>query len=343
MKSLRIVAILLVMLILTTGVVFAAESISHGDKLVLFKTFEVNKDEMMRGDIIAIFSTVNIDGMVDGGVISIFGDLEINGTVDGDVVSVLGRANLGDNATITKDKIQILSDIGRDSNASVGGDVINIISFKHQLPGIAILLISIIIVLIIKNVFEFILSVILLVSIPERIDKITDATTKRVGRRFGIGVLTVVLFYATSAVLGVTVIAAPVVFILVLAKWLLGLGGKKAIKLVIGQKFDRKKKWSRITHLILGSLVYLLIDITIVGSFILYFGKLVGMGAIVDTRIGTTDQWNMSRNKHSDSSPTYTVVNKEDEKNINSLIDQTHNTQETVENSDDKVSNNEED
>lgn len=333
MKNFKIVTIVLIMLLLTTGIVFAADSIDHGDKILLFKDMKIEEDVMIRGDIIAIFSDVEIDGMVDGEVVSVFGDIGINGTVDGDVVSVLGRIDLGDNAIITRDKIQVLSGIGRTSSASVRGDEINIISFEHQLPGIAILLIAIMVIFVIKNIIDFLLSLILLAAIPERMDKITVATTQRTGRRFGIGILAVISFYASSAILGAIIIGAPAVLILVLLKWLLGIGGKTAIKLSIGRKIGKNGDWSQITQLIVGSLIYLIIDVTLVGALILYLGKLIGMGAVIDTRVGTTDYWDMNKKQYTGGSPTYTTVNEDTKREE----DQTSISNSTIEDPDDVV------
>ena len=325
------------MMMVTTGMVFASNSIDQGSKFVLFKDFKVEEDVMLVGNIIGIFSDVEIDGTVNGDVVSIFGSVKTKGIIDGILVSILGRVDLGDNAIINQDKVQIFSSSAISSNAFVRGNIIDVMSFESQLSGITILLIVIMIVFIIKNIIDFVLSLILLLGVPKRINKITDAATQRIGRRFGIGILVVLFFYVSSIVLGLLgffIIGIPFLLVLLILKWLINIGGKTAIKLAIGRKLCKKEGCSQITQLILGSLIYLLIEITIIGAFVLYLGKLVGIGAVIDTKIGSADNIDINNRKSTETSAKYTVVNEE-----NKLTEESSNIQDTKENTDDTIDN----
>ncbi len=327
----------MLMMMVTTGMVFASNSIDQGSKFVLFKDFKVEEDVMLVGNIVGIFSDVEIDGTVSGDVVSIFGSVKTKGRIDGSLIAMLGRVDLDDNAIINKDKVQILSSSSTSSNVFVRGNRINVMSFESQLSGITILLIVIMIVFIIKNIIDFILSLILLLAIPEKINKITDAATQRIGRRFGIGILVVLLFYVSSIVfglLGFFIIGIPFLFMLVILRWLINIGGKTAIKLAIGRRLCKKEGCSHITQLILGSLIYLLIEITIIGAVILYLGKLVGIGAIIDTKIGTVDNIDINNKKPPETFAKYTVVNEE-----NRLTEESSNIQSNKTNTDDTIDN----
>ncbi|MTI46768.1 hypothetical protein [Sporosalibacterium faouarense] len=325
MKRIRIIASILIILTLITGVALASEKVVHGDKIALFKDIRIEEGTKLDGDIIAIFSDVDIDGTVDGDVISIFGKVNLFGNLDGNIISVLGNIDMGEKSIVTRDMIQItIGDDDRPNSAIIRGEEVTMRLFESEISGISALIIFLVAFFALKNIFGFILSAILVAVIPERMDKITYATSNRIGRRLGIGILGVIVFYSALTILGAIVIGTPLIPILLILRWLLGLGGNTAVKMAIGRKVGKKGQWSRITQLLVGSLIYMLIDITIILKPILYFGKLIGMGAIIDTKIGTTEYWSKDSAKHSgnNEAPTYTVKDENDNNRSDEIQDQ---------------------
>ncbi len=332
MKGLKLVSALLIIFILISGVVFAAEEVIRGDKLYIFRDLKIDDNTMYYGNVIAIFSNVEVDGMVNGNIISIFDSVNINGAIDGNVVTVFGRVYMGENSSISQNKVQVLGGrASRPSSAIIRGEEVNVNIFDSELSGLAIFILIILILVVFKNIIGFIFSAILVAVIPERMEKITHETTQRIGRRFGIGILGIVIFYTSSAILSIIVIGAPLTIVLGLAYSILGLGGNTAVKLAIGRKFDKQNKWSNMTCLIVGSLIYILVDATLILKPILYFAKIVGMGAIIDTQIGTMSYWNETKFKYDKDAPVYTVVND------NENIKNDENTKDTTKDSNDKI------
>ncbi len=316
MKKVRLLACILVFLTIMTGIVLASDKVINGDKILIFKDLRIPEEIELEGNIIAIFSDVIVDGSVDGEIVSIFGKVEVNGTIDGDVVSVLGNVDMGDKALVSRDMIQIaIGDDDRPTTSIVRGEEITIRLFRSEISGISAFIYFFLIFLILSNIFGFIISAILVATIPDRMNKITDATTVRIGRRLGIGILAVIIFYAAVVILGVIFIGVPLIPILGILMWLLGLGGNTAVKLAIGRRIGQKGEWSNITQLIVGSLIYTLMDITIILKPVLYLAKLVGMGAVIDTQIGTKEHWSWSKEKViiDEETPAYEVVDKRTE------------------------------
>lgn len=314
MKKLKLFISMLVILTLTTGIVLAADKVANGDKILFFRDITIDEEIRFNGDIIAIFSDVKIDGIMDGDIISIFGKTEINKTLDGTIISLLGDIDMVENVIITGDKVQItVGDEDIPSTVVIGGEEITMKLFTNEMSGITALIIFLLIFFGIKNIIGFILSAILTAIVPERIDKITEETTVRIGRRMGLGIIAILIFYSATTILGVMVIGVPLIPILFIFKWLLGLGGNTALKLAIGRKISKESNWSKMTELIVGSLIYLLLDITIILKPLLYLGKLTGMGAVIDTRIGVVDKWDSYSKKGYKDKPAYKVVNKEED------------------------------
>ena len=298
MKKSRFLIMLLVLISLTTGLVFA-DNIARGDKIAIGKDIVIDKDTSLRGEIVSIFSDVKVDGKVDGEVLSIFGDIEVNGIIDGNALTVFGRIEMGKNAIITQDKVQIIGgSYDRPSTATVRGEELTIIPFKTNMPGIAILILFIMIILVIKSLVAFLLSLLLVALLPEKMERATNQMGNEVWKKLGLGILSVVIFYAASSLLGMVVIGLPLIPILGIAYWMLGFAGNTIVKLAIGRRVGRGKSGSNITQLVLGSLIFLLADLTIILKPVLYIAKLIGMGSLIDTKIGTVDYWGQNTNKN---------------------------------------------
>ncbi|MFZ5517361.1 MAG: BamA/TamA family outer membrane protein [Candidatus Zhuqueibacterota bacterium] len=68
----------------------------------------IEKDELIRGDVVAFRGTVTVEGEVDGDVVAIFGNVELDSAayVDGEVVSVGGKVFREDGAYVSGDMVQ---------------------------------------------------------------------------------------------------------------------------------------------------------------------------------------------------------------------------------------------
>jgi len=68
----------------------------------------IEKDELIRGDVVAFRGTVTVEGEVEGDVVAIFGNVELDSSayVDGEVVSVGGKVFREDGAYVSGDMVQ---------------------------------------------------------------------------------------------------------------------------------------------------------------------------------------------------------------------------------------------
>lgn len=286
----KIAISLLVILLITTSVVFATETIYEGSKLALFKDIKINGDTHIKGEIISIFSDVEVNGTVDGDVISIFGNTIVDGKVDGNTLSVFGSVDMGENSIITRDRIQILGGVNERPNSSiVSGEEVGIMLVGGFFTGITGLIIIILFLIIGKFIISFILSILLVALIPDRINKITDKATNNILRNFAIGLVTTVIIYLAFILSTATVVGIILLPFLAIAKVILGFIGNTTIKIAIGRRIGKNKSWTNMTELIIGSFIYLILDLTIVLKPILYLAKFIGIGAIIDTRGGKKD------------------------------------------------------
>ncbi|MTI71965.1 MAG: hypothetical protein FH751_17090 [Firmicutes bacterium] len=292
-KKRVIIITLLIVFMAATG--YCYDDTIYGEKVGIFKDIHIEENVDMIGNIVSIFGDVEIDGNVDGDVVSILGSIDLDGTIDGNTVSILGRTKMAPGSTITQNKVQILggSD-GKASSAIVRGEDINVFGFFNILPGIWGLLIIIMVILTIKTLVALLFSIILVVIAPERTDFIAERVSVNMPRKFGIGLVITIAFYVITPVLAAIFIGIPFLLVLIPLKGLLEFGGNTVVKIALGKRLGRNRDWSTLTELLVGTIIFWLADITIILKPVLYLAKLVGMGAIIDTKIGTVDNFNES-------------------------------------------------
>ena len=78
----------------------------RNDRVRIFRNVAVQRDETVRGDVVAVMGSARIDGEVQG-----------------DVVAVLGSVHLGPGAQVDGDVVAVGGELHRDEEARVGGDV----------------------------------------------------------------------------------------------------------------------------------------------------------------------------------------------------------------------------
>ena len=78
----------------------------RNDRVRIFRNVAVQRDETVRGDVVAVMGSARIDGEVQG-----------------DVVAVLGSVHLGPGAQVDGDVVTVGGELHRDEEAGVGGDV----------------------------------------------------------------------------------------------------------------------------------------------------------------------------------------------------------------------------
>lgn len=313
MKKILNSALIIITLVILLSSFALADGNYRGDKVGLFQDIEINSDSSVRGNIIGIFGDVKNDGEIFGNVVTIFGDVDMNGTVKGNVVSIFGSINMKGNSRITGNRVQVLGGTPLKSRNSIVVGNETDLYFDAIVPNLSVLMIVILSLLALKAFLSFIFSLILVAVVPDRLNNVVDSIGFDIVRRFGIGLLTSVIYVVSLVILSAIIIGLPLIPVLILVMFLLGFGGNTAIKIAIGRKIS-KGKWSLYTELIVGTIIYTLLELTIILKPILYLAKLVGIGAIVDTKIGTVYHWGENNKKE-----VKIMINdeiKEDKENI---------------------------
>lgn len=305
----KIITIIFVLFILVASTIaYAGDNNIYSDRIGIFQDIKLEKGNTLNGSMVAIFGDIEVDGNLNGEAVSVFGNIIVNGEVSGETVSIFGNQNI--NGNIGGGTVSIFGTTNMGLNSIIRGDRIQILGGKVQIPSSSVIygenfdisifkgsinlnkiITFIFIIALFKAIISFILSFILVASMPERMDKITDGIQDRTIRKLGIGLLVLVINLTATTVLGIILIGIPLIPILWLAMTLLGFSGKTSTRVYIGRKIKGSKKWSITKELVIGSIVYFLLEITIILQPILYVAKIIGMGSTIDTKLGTVKHW----------------------------------------------------
>ena len=286
----RLICVVIPLMIMISGMAYGMETKVISDLLGIFRHINVAYDEEVRGSAVAIFGNIDVQGKVKDDVVAVFGNVSINGDVEGNVVTVFGGIKLTSNGRIQGDAVQVLGGrISEEPGSVIGGARLSIGSFSIPgVSGFAGLLLLIMSYTIIKLIVGYVMSIIALGFFPQRFQNMSHSASMEVGRKFLIGIMVVIGFYVLTAMLFMVVLGIPFVLLLTPLMILLGFTGNTAVKLAIGNKMGLKlgKNWSQLTALTMGTLVYALIDLTIIGKSVTFLAKTVGIGAVIDTKVG---------------------------------------------------------
>lgn len=278
-----------IMILLGTSV-WAAGTNHMSDLVGVFQDIEVPSGMTVYGSVVAIFGDIQMKGAVTGDVVAIFGDVKIDGPTKGNVVAIFGDLHLASKAAVNGDTVQILG--GRtieEPGAIVTGQKVSLAGFGlNGLPNAGIILVIFMLITLVKIIIDYLISIIAVLVFPERFENMASAALDNMGKKFLIGILIILGFYILSAVLVMVIIGIPFMLLLVPAMALLSFTGNTAVKLAIGKRIGsgREKPWSQMMELFIGTLVYALVEITLVGKSVTFLAKAVGIGAVIDTKGG---------------------------------------------------------
>lgn len=188
-----------------------AASDSYGSIIEIWDDIYVGNDNSVDGDVVSVFGTIEVDGDVSGSVVSIFGNITINGKVLGDTVAVFGNINKGDNGEVLGSTVEAL---GGRYPANVSKYYYN---YEYR-PGFHFNPLG----KVAGSVFSLILSTVLFIIsafiyliIPSRLSEMADTIDSNIGKRFGIGFLslicTPVAMVLLTIVLAITIIGAIII------------------------------------------------------------------------------------------------------------------------------------
>lgn len=289
-KWIRIMVITGILMVLISGTVFGSGVKQVSDMVGVFEDIYVPKDMVVYGSTVAVFGDIHMEGKVNGDVVAVFGDIKIDGSISGDTVAVFGGISIAEQGSVGGDAVQVLGGkMVTAPGARIGGEKISVASFSiGGLSGVGALLAVIFFLTLGKVIIGYIISVLAVLLLPDRFDHMALAVHRDMGKNFIIGVLLIVGFYVLAAILVMVVIGIPFLLLLAPLMGLLSFTGNTAVKLAIGKKIESAldKDWSQMMTLFIGTLIYGVIELTIIGKCLIFVGKAIGIGAVIDSKFG---------------------------------------------------------
>lgn len=279
-----------------------------GQQLRFFSPVTIQAHEVVKGDVVSFFSHVEIHGQVTGDVVGIFSQIHMNKSrVEGDVISILKPITM-QQSQVKGDVVSVLGGIDGSENSKIHGDAIAILGHGLELEdtkvvgshidvlggipanisGLGLLAGLMAFLFVIKQGIAFVLGVIALVLFPERFERMASVAFDDIGRKTLVGLLVYGGGWVLLVILVVSVMGAPLIPILIPSFMLLEFGANTTVKIAFGRRMVRSigKEWGSIAALFLGTLLFIVLEITIVGKVFTFLFKLIGLGQIVDSRFG---------------------------------------------------------
>ncbi len=199
----------------------------RNDQFVRFgEDIHIGRNEMVRGDVVAIFGDIEVEGKVTGDVVSIIGDIDIgeNAIVNGEVVSVFGTLDQDDNANVRGQTVVVGGTpgfIGLPFVARFGSGLFNAI------------------VKIVSFIAGTLLILLIIYFLPDRMRKSSDYVFGSFFKSFGVGILAIlfggIVMAIIAVILSITIIGIPVAILIVLSYIALIIMGYFVSSLAVGR------------------------------------------------------------------------------------------------------------
>ncbi len=258
----------------------------------------VDKDEVIEGDVVAIFGDVICEGTIEGDAVSVGGSIDVSesGEIKGDAVAVLGMVTKEPGGMVRGQTVSVgRGTATRPRFHPLGGVGGGIFSRGWQLAG--------------KLAFTVLLIIVgaLIIAVAGvGVDRVTDAATKSAFKMGLIGLLAEVIIAAVIAVFAITIIGIPISMLVALGALVAFLLGYTGVSVAIGRRWGNHSERSKYVSLMIG--VVFLQALTILGGIlrlsggavgafgyvasligwaVVYVAATVGLGAVVMSRFGT--------------------------------------------------------
>jgi hypothetical protein len=269
------------------------------------RDIEVEEDEEIDGDVVALGGSIEIKGIVNGSAVAIGGDVDIfpSGVVEEDAVSIGGQVVKRGEGIVRGEKVSV-GFLRAPPFKMPFGTMRFPMFHPFGFPAWAF------VIRILKILFLIFLGIVVLAILPKNIDKIKDKVKHEFVKSGLVGLAAEILVLPIFILLIITIIGIPVALlvepILIIAALILGYVGTC---LFVGEKLQEHtslKPDTRIMMLVIGILAVELVPlvartigifgnvfspfaliIAIIGWMIGYVVITVGFGAAILTRLGT--------------------------------------------------------
>jgi len=263
----------------------------RGDVVTIIGNTGISDAASVNGDVVNIIGNVESFGESQS-VINIVGSLSLGGNIDGDVIQIVGNSRLGSDTIIQGDLVSFLGNF-ENQNGQIMGQEITVIDFlpdffNRLLPGeyppLPIILILVIMFSVLAHVFAFIFGAIVVTLFSDQFRSMSEKVKEEPGRKLGMGVLLYLILQVSIVTVAITIIGIPLLLFLIPLSIFIQFLGNLIVKIGIGRKmakvFDRE--YGLIGELLIGSVIYILLDVLVAGRPITFVLKFFGMGELAN-------------------------------------------------------------
>jgi hypothetical protein len=264
----------------------------------------IDRNELVRGDLVSIFGNVVIEGKVMGDVVSIFGDIDLESSaiINGEVVTVLGELSRSEGARVRGEIVEV-----GGSGPNITPVFWGIPPFTRGLGGF--------VALFVKFIIGLLLLGIVLAFLPDRMKRSSEYVFGSFFKSLGIGAVVIIagsiVVAVIAAILSITIVGIPVAILLILSFAALCLLGYFVSAVSVGQLIVRKMKIESDSIYLQGFIgLFALAILSILagfmwfqpflhglrmmlkslGGFVTLLALLVGVGAFITSKAGALQQ-----------------------------------------------------
>ena len=299
------------LLVLLLALVLPGTAYARGlfeDKVVFGGTFTLKSGETIDGSLMVFggLATLESGSTVTKDVVVMGGTVTVSGTVEGDIVAIGGQVSLADTAIVEGDVAAIGATVDKAVGAQVEGQIVNQIAqpltfsiLKDiRLPAYRMMGFQGIFGVawfFLKILLWMILAAVVVLFLPERIERTAHTVANQTVPSGGLGLLTAIILPPVLILLSITICLLPVALVALVIVVILWAFGLIAIGYELGKRLARlaRQEWAPAVYAGFGTFVLMLV-LNTVGTLIPCVGWVlpglvgcVGFGAVVLTRLGS--------------------------------------------------------
>ena len=255
---------------------------------------------------------VDQDEIIEGDVVALFGDIVCEGTIEGDAVAVGGNIDVGESGEIKGDAVSVLGMVTRESGGRVWGETVSVgrvcpVTARFRPYGGSFF--SRTWRLVGKIVGTILIAVVgtLIIAVARgAVDNISMAAKRQAFKMGLIGLLSEVVILAVAALFAVTIIGIPISMLVGLAALVAFIAGYVGVCVAVGRRWGNHGERSPYASLMLGIILLQALIIiggivglpggvlgfvgyvvSLIGWAVIYVAATMGLGAVVMSRFGT--------------------------------------------------------
>lgn len=276
----------------------------QGQSFVVQKDIYVAEDEVQE-NVIAFGGNILIKGKVKENVVAFGGSITVEGEVGEVVLGFASQITLKSTAVIKGDVVALGGALDKEPGTTVKGDTVyfKMESFKDALGFLSGLsfasFIPLLIITKLITVFIWLILALALAAIfPRQLSFASSQIRRSFWPIFGTGFLAIIIFTGLvifSVLLSLVLIGIPILLALILVGIIIKIFARVTMFYFFGESLSRafgSKQPSILLALILGLILVEFIGfIPILGLLFSFILSIIGWGAVIRTKFGTTENW----------------------------------------------------